>query len=153
MAAGIVASTLRRKAFHRRLLDGANRYQTVSVEPGHISVSPTDEPSSATAHGGWTSLSSSHGAGGSAGSNSAPGSAGVRRSASIAAAADASADGVGGSLQSTAGGSSTPADQAAGSTQFPRGAQLSRVDFWPRCINPSETSLRRVEFETFEYVS
>jgi len=142
MAAGIVASTLRRKAFHRRLLDGGNRYQTVSAEPGHIPASPTDETSSTACHAGWTSFSSSHGAAGSGGGAA---SAGGRRS--FSSSVDASA--VGGSdARSTA----TPADSDVGSSMFPRGAQLCRVDFWPKCINPTEANMRRVEFETFEYV-
>ena len=43
MAAGIVASTLRRKAFHRRGAGPDTRYQ--AIEPGHIAVSPTDDTS------------------------------------------------------------------------------------------------------------
>ena len=40
MAAGIVASTLRRKAFHKRALhDSATRYQ--AIEPGHIGTAPS----------------------------------------------------------------------------------------------------------------
>ena len=38
--AGIVASTLRRKAFHKRTGHDL-RYQV--IEPGHIAVSPTDD--------------------------------------------------------------------------------------------------------------
>jgi len=46
MAAGIVASTLRRKAFHKRALHDSTRYQ--AIEPGHIGGgalvgSPTDD--------------------------------------------------------------------------------------------------------------
>jgi len=42
MAAGIVASTLRRKAFHRRA-GPDTRYQ--AIEPGHIAASPTEDTS------------------------------------------------------------------------------------------------------------
>ena len=86
--AGIVASTLRRKAFHKKLpVD--NRYQVVET---HISQSPE-----------------SHG------SPSSPGFK-IR----------------------------------AGNARAPKGAKLCHEDFWPSCINPAETNLLNVEFETFE---
>jgi len=56
MAAGIVASTLRRKAFHKRALHDSARYQ--AIEPGHIggvlATSPTDD---GPPTGGWRTSS------------------------------------------------------------------------------------------------
>ena len=56
MAAGIVASTLRRKAFHKRALHESARYQ--AIEPGHIggvlANSPTDDGPGA---GAWRTSS------------------------------------------------------------------------------------------------
>ena len=56
MAAGIVASTLRRKAFHKRALHDSARYQ--AIEPGHIggaiASSPTDDGPGAA---GWRTSS------------------------------------------------------------------------------------------------
>ena len=50
MAAGIVASTLRRKAFHKRALhDSATRYQ--AIEPGHIGTAPSGQHLGGQGHG------------------------------------------------------------------------------------------------------
>jgi len=50
MAAGIVASTLRRKAFHKRALhDSATRYQ--AIEPGHIGTAPSGQRLGGQGHG------------------------------------------------------------------------------------------------------
>ena len=100
MAAGIVASTLRRKAFHKRALHDAARYQ--AIEPGHIggalANSPTDDGPPA---GTW-------------------------RTSSIVRV------------------------ESPPSVSRPTTSQLSFKDFWPNCLNTTETNLYQLEFETFE---
>jgi len=100
MAAGIVASTLRRKAFHKRALHDSGRYQ--AIEPGHIggalAGSPTDD---GPAGGPW-------------------------RTSSIVRV------------------------ESPPSASRPPTSQLSFNDFWPTCLNTTETNLYQLDFETFE---
>jgi len=103
MAAGIVASTLRRKAFHKRALHDSARYQ--AIEPGHIgggiASSPTDD--------------------------GPPGTAAWRTSSIVRV--------------------ESPPSASRATT-----SQLSCKDFWPNCLNATETDLYLLDFETFEYV-
>ena len=102
MAAGIVASTLRRKAFHKRALHDSARYQ--AIEPGHIggalASSPVDD---GPASGAWKTSST------------------MRVSVELPPSASR-----------------------------PPISQLSYKDFWPNCLNATETNLYQLEYETFE---